>query len=57
MSTLIHEELSKSIIGCAMTVLNELKPGLDDRLLNDHEPSFGPSFEFQIQEIRLETCC
>lgn len=29
---LIHAELSKSIIGAAMTVLNELKPGLDEKL-------------------------
>lgn len=29
---LIHEELSESIIGAAMTVLNELKPGLDEKL-------------------------
>jgi GxxExxY protein len=29
---LIHKELSKSIIGAAMSVLNELKPGLDEKL-------------------------
>ena len=29
---LIHEEVSKDIIGAAMTVLNELKPGLDEKL-------------------------
>jgi len=29
---LIHEELSKQIIGAAMEVLNELKPGLDEKL-------------------------
>ncbi len=29
---LIHEELSRSIIGAAMDVLNELKPGLDEKL-------------------------
>jgi len=29
---LIHEELSKSIIGAAMTVSNALKPGLDEKL-------------------------
>ncbi|GMU23079.1 MAG: hypothetical protein AMXMBFR13_31620 [Phycisphaerae bacterium] len=29
---LIHEELSESIIGAAMTVLNKLKPGLDEKL-------------------------
>ena len=32
MSKLIHEALSKEIIGAAMTVLNELKPGLDEKL-------------------------
>ncbi len=29
---LIHGDLSKAIIGAAMTVLNELKPGLDEKL-------------------------
>lgn len=29
---LIHAELSESIIGAAMTVLNELKPGLHEKL-------------------------
>jgi len=28
----IHEELSGKIIGAAMEVLNELKPGLDEKL-------------------------
>ena len=32
MSKLIHEELSEDIIGSAMAVLNELKPGLDEKL-------------------------
>ena len=32
MSKLIHEELSGEIIGAAMDVLNELKPGLDEKL-------------------------
>ena len=32
MGKLIHEELSKDIIGAAMTVLNELKPGLEEKL-------------------------
>ena len=32
MGRLIHEELSKTIIGAAMTVLNEVKPGLDEKL-------------------------
>jgi len=29
---IIHEELSREIIGAAMVVLNELKPGLDEKL-------------------------
>lgn len=29
---LIHKELSKDIIGAAMHVLNELKPGLDEKV-------------------------
>ncbi len=32
MAELIHRELSESIIGAAMTVINELKPGLDEKL-------------------------
>jgi GxxExxY protein len=29
---MIHEELSREIVGAAMEVLNELKPGLDEKL-------------------------
>ena len=29
---LIHKELSEAIIGAAMTVLNSLRPGLDEKL-------------------------
>jgi GxxExxY protein len=29
---LVHAELSRAIIGAAMTVLNALKPGLDEKL-------------------------
>ena len=32
MSEFIHKELSESIIGAAMTVLNKLKPGLIEKL-------------------------
>jgi GxxExxY protein len=32
MNTLVHEALSREIIGAAMTVLNALKPGLDEKL-------------------------
>jgi len=29
---MLHEEITKDIVGAAMTVLNELKPGLDEKL-------------------------
>jgi len=29
---LVHGELTRKILGCAMTVLNGLKPGLDEKL-------------------------
>jgi hypothetical protein len=29
-----HEEITKAIIGAAMAVLNELKPGLEGKELN-----------------------
>ena len=32
MGKIIHEALSRKIIGAAMAVLNELKPGLDEKL-------------------------
>ena len=32
MGRILHEELSRAIIGVAMEVLNELKPGLDKKL-------------------------
>ena len=32
MSKLIHAELSREVIGAAMDVLNEMKPGLDEKL-------------------------
>ncbi len=32
MDKLIHEDLSRDIIGAAMQVLNEMKPGLDEKL-------------------------
>ena len=39
MDHLIHRELSQAIIGAAMTVLNTLKPGLDEKL-----------YEIELQE-------
>jgi GxxExxY protein len=32
MENMVHRELSESVIGAAMTVLNVLKPGLDEKL-------------------------
>ena len=32
MAQLIHKELSGKIIGAALTILNDLKPGLDEKL-------------------------
>ena len=29
---MLHEQITKDIIGAAMAVLNELKPGLDEKL-------------------------
>jgi GxxExxY protein len=29
---MIHEEITQDIIGAAMDVLNELKPGLDEKI-------------------------
>jgi GxxExxY protein len=31
-SVMLHEEITQDIIGAAMAVLNELKPGLDEKL-------------------------
>lgn len=32
MTSLLHEEITEDIIGAAMAVLNELKPGLDEKI-------------------------
>jgi GxxExxY protein len=29
---MLHEEITRDIIGASMAVLNELKPGLDEKL-------------------------
>jgi len=57
MGNLIHEELSKKIIGAAITVLNELKPGLDEKLyenalvieLRDHGHSVNQQKAYNVQ--------
>jgi GxxExxY protein len=53
---LIHKELSEAIIGAAMTVLNVLKPGLDEKLyeralvieLHKRGHKVDPQREFQV---------
>ena len=55
-SQLIHGELSEAIIGAAMTVLNTLKPGLDEKLyeraliieLNKRGHSTAKQREFEV---------
>lgn len=32
MTSLLHEDVTEDIIGAAMAVLNELKPGLDEKI-------------------------
>jgi GxxExxY protein len=54
---LVHQELSKDIIGAAMAVLNELKPGLDEKLyenalvieLNERGHSVQQQKAFDVQ--------
>jgi GxxExxY protein len=53
---LIHKELSEAIIGAAMTVLNVLKPGLDEKVyeralvieLRKRGHKVDPQREFQV---------
>jgi GxxExxY protein len=55
-SELIHKELSEAIIGAAMTVLNVLKPGLDEKLyeralvieLRKRGHKVDPQSEFEV---------
>lgn len=44
-----HEETTKKIIGAAMTVLNELKPGLDEKL---YERAL--KIELEMQGVTVE---
>ena len=44
-----HEELTHEIIGAAMAVLNELKPGLDEKLYEN-----ALVIELQTRERRVE---
>ena len=52
---LIHKELSDSIIGAAMSVLNSLKPGLDEKLSKYHRSETRPALELQKCQTRVET--
>ena len=49
--TLIHEELSRDIIGAAMDVLNELKPGLDEKL---YEKALVLELEHRGHKVSLQ---
>ena len=46
---LLHEELTRQIIGAAMRVLNELKPGLDEKLYEN-----ALVIELQAMGLRVE---
>jgi len=62
---LVHEELSKHIIGAAMEVLNELKPGLDEKLYENalvielrgrgHQIDQQRSFPVEYKETSIGT--
>jgi GxxExxY protein len=49
MVPLIHKELSEKIIGAAMTVLNELRPGLDEKLYEN-----ALVLELTVQGLRVQ---
>jgi GxxExxY protein len=57
MSNLIHADLSRQINGAAMTVLNDLKPGLDEKLyeralvieLREHGCQVDQQKQFQVK--------
>ena len=49
MGRLVHEQLRRAIIGIAIEVLNELKPGLDEKLYER-----AMSIELQRQGHRVE---
>jgi GxxExxY protein len=62
---LVHEKLSKHIIGAAMEVLNELKPGLDEKLCENalvielrgrgHQIDQQRSFPVEYKETSIGT--
>jgi GxxExxY protein len=62
---LVHEELSKQIIGAAMEVLNTLRPGLDEKLYENalvielrergHQIEQQRSFPVEYKGIKVGT--
>jgi GxxExxY protein len=54
---LLHEELTGKIIGAAMTVLNELKPGLDEKLYENALVLLLPAQGHEVdQQKRFSVC-
>ncbi len=53
MGKMIHEQLSRSIIGTAMEVVNELKPGLDEKL---YERAMAIELRRCGHEVALQKC-
>ena len=60
MGKMIHEKLSRSVIGIAMEVLNQLRPGLDEKLYeramiielkrHGHRVTVQPSFPVRYRD-------
>src|SRR6267143_5676902 len=51
---MIHEELSGEIIGAAMDVLNELRPGLDEKL---YERAMIIELKHRGHSLSVQTSC
>ena len=51
---MIHEDLSGEIIGAAMVVLNELKPGLDEKL---YERAMIIELKHRGYSVSVQTSC
>ncbi len=50
---MVHEQLSGTIIGIAMEVLNDLKPGLDERL---YERALTIELKRRGHEVAVQRC-
>jgi GxxExxY protein len=63
MEKMIHAELSRAIIGIAMQVLNQLRPGLDEKLYKrrmiielkrcGHDVTVQPSYPVRYREVLI----